>query len=247
MDYKKYLFSYFIICFIVLSGIVVFYMSCKSKSPTETNALSNDTLETQGVNNTTQTTTSSSTTSTIKPGNAPTNTTTLITSRNLTTTSTSTTSTSTSTTSTSTTSRNAPLLQWCTFYVRFHRAGGSAEYYVDNGDVITEHWDYGTLWIYPKIKNVGTDPAENVSISIQNITKNTHRNIVHIYKGIILYNTTLLGTIPHDGTCVVNIGVPLAVKWGDPQRAQIGDECKITVIESFSHKTFSLKFRYIGD
>jgi len=74
-------------------------LSCKSKSPTDATGASNDALATQSANNTTQTTTSSSTTTTVRPGQSPTNTTTLITSRTLTTTSTSTSTTSTTTTS----------------------------------------------------------------------------------------------------------------------------------------------------
>jgi hypothetical protein len=95
-------FYYFLFTFILILGILAFYSSCKSRSPTDANVCSNDAL---GAQSTTQTTTSSSTTTSVKPGQSPTNTTTLITSRNLTTTSTRTTTFSSSTTSTTTTSR----------------------------------------------------------------------------------------------------------------------------------------------
>ena len=88
---------YFVLFLIILIAIFAFYLSCKSKSPTEATSALNDQISVQSTNNTT---TSSSTTTTVKPGQSPTNTTTLITSRTLTTTSTSTTSTSTSTTTT---------------------------------------------------------------------------------------------------------------------------------------------------
>jgi hypothetical protein len=74
---------FFITAIIILSGILLFYMSCKSKSPTESSASLPNLVASQNTNNTT---TSSSTTTTSIPANTPTSTTTLITSRSLTTT-----------------------------------------------------------------------------------------------------------------------------------------------------------------
>ncbi len=100
---KNRAYHYVVFILIILSGIVLFYLSCKSKSPTEATSALHNQVASQSTNNTT---TSSSTTTTVKPGNSPTNTTTLITSRTLT--STSSTTSSTSTTSTSTTTSRQP-------------------------------------------------------------------------------------------------------------------------------------------
>jgi hypothetical protein len=74
---------YFLSAIIILSGILIFYLSCKSKSPTEAYSSLQNQVAVQSTNNTT---TSSSTTTSVRPGNTPTSTTTLITSRSLTTT-----------------------------------------------------------------------------------------------------------------------------------------------------------------
>jgi hypothetical protein len=95
---KRKAYYYFVLFLIILFGIFAFYLSCKSKSPTEATSALHNQVFAQSTNNTT---TSSSTTTTSRPGSFPTNTTTIITSRTLTTTSTSTTSTTTSTTTTS--------------------------------------------------------------------------------------------------------------------------------------------------
>jgi len=91
---KTKAFSYFVLCSILLLSVLAFYLSCKSKSPTEANTPLGETRATRGANRTAQTTTSSSTTTTIKPLSSAAISTTIITSRNLTTTSTSTTTTS---------------------------------------------------------------------------------------------------------------------------------------------------------
>jgi hypothetical protein len=95
-SFPKERFYYFVLFLIILIGIFAFYLSCKSKSPTEATSALHNQVFAQSTNNTT---TSSSTTTTSRPGSSPANTTTLITSRTLTTTSTTTTSTSTTTTS----------------------------------------------------------------------------------------------------------------------------------------------------
>ncbi len=115
---KIKLYYYFVLILIILFAIFAFYLSCKSKSPTEATSALHDQVSAQSTNNTT---TSSSTTTTSRPGSSPTNTTTLITSRTLTTTSTRTTTTSTSIPATSTSSRKTTTttrkqkceLRWC--------------------------------------------------------------------------------------------------------------------------------------
>ena len=69
-------YHYLILIAIIFIGILAFYLSCKSKSPTEATSALNNQIAGQSTNNTT---TSSSTTTTIKANNPPTNTTTLIT------------------------------------------------------------------------------------------------------------------------------------------------------------------------
>jgi hypothetical protein len=206
------IYRYFFIAFILILGILAFYVSCKSKSPTDANAASSDALAAQGAKSTTQTTTSSSTTTSVKPGQSPTNTTTLITSRNLTTTSTRTTTSSSSTTSTTTTSRKptpptttsrkptttVPTtsvgvcnLEWCEVTVTINSdpaivAQHHSYIYVFQGDVVK---------ISLSVKNSGT-AATNASTYAYASPNSSP-------PGSFIYMDTEedLGAIPADNTC----------------------------------------------
>jgi hypothetical protein len=151
-------FIYFALSFIVIVSLLIFYISCKSKSPTEPGSPSHIQIAAQSTNNTS---TSSSTTTTIKPGNSPTNTTTLITSRNLTTT-TSSPSTSTTSIQTTTTTRGYIKLEWCSV-----TANGKE---ISNGDKVyaggPDPFEPVDTIIGISVRNVGNTPAENLKFAL---------------------------------------------------------------------------------
>jgi len=167
-------YSYLVLFSILLLSILAFYLSCKSKSPTEANAPLSENLTGKGANRTAQTTTSSSTTTTVKPGSHRTITTTLITSRNLTTTSTSTTSTSTTTTipGATTSIKLPPDVQFCDIIGVYEWLYGTAynatpvlpgNIVIKNGDTVNV--PHGTcLRVKIFVKNVGGSPAYHVKI-----------------------------------------------------------------------------------
>jgi hypothetical protein len=233
------IYRYFFIAFILVLAILAIYVSCKSKTPTEATSSLPNQISTQSTNNTT---TSSSTTTSVKPGQSPTNTTTLITSRTLTSTSTRTTTSSSSTTSTTTTSRKpttttvaSPLLKWCAFDANWAYGPPPTWFTVNNGDTINECGGMGGFSIYPKIKNVGTAPAENVTVTIQSVTPSPGSYFT------VYDDTAFLGTIPADGACMpVSNNDAILISWGI---ANPGDEAVFTFVESFSNKTFTLTIR----
>ncbi len=181
---------YFILCFILILAVVAFYVSCKSKSPTESTSALNGQVAGQNANSTTQTTTSSSTTTTVKPESSPTNTTTLITSRNLTTTSTSTSTTTSIPTTTTTTKRPTttsignPLLKWCSVTING----------IPRGEVYDIPPNSKKLTIGISIKNVGTAPAKKVAANLY--IEDPSDNIFPVSDGY-----EYLGTIPADNKC----------------------------------------------
>jgi hypothetical protein len=238
-------FHYFLLAFILLLGILAIYVSCKSKSPTEATSSLPNQISTQSTNNTT---TSSSTTTSVKPGQSPTNTTTLITSRYLTTTSTRTTTSSSSTTSTTTTSRKptitstttsvgSPRLEWCAFDVESYDGTIWIWFTVNNGDIIDECRGEIVFALFFKMKNVGTAPAENVTVTIQSVTPSPGSYFT------VYDDTAFLGTIPADGACMPLSNNEIIISWGLPNPTMPGDQAVFTFVESFSNKTFTLTIR----
>lgn len=238
---KRYIFcKYVIFCFILLLGILAFYLSCKSKSPTESTSALNGQLAGQNANNTTQTTTSSSITTTVKPGSSPPNTTTLITSRTLTSTSTRTTTTATSTTSTTTTSRKVTTtttrrptnLLWCSFHVM---DWNGREYDVNDGDTIPGSAVSITKF-YPRVQNVGTNPIANVTVTLRRVTTNPSFPVT------ITDNSAILWAIQNDGICVPIYNASndcITIEWGFQDPVPTGSECTVTFRESYSGRRFS--------
>jgi hypothetical protein len=226
------IYRYFFIAFILILAILAIYVSCKSKSPTDANAASNDALAAQGAQNTTQTTTSSSTTTSVKPGQSPTNTTTLITSRTLTSTSTRTTTTSSSTTSTTTTSRKTTTtipttvpttsvgacdLEWCEVTVT-----------INDGPPITFQEYGGTYTVSPgdqvkisiSIKNSGTANSIN-SHGIARYFGNPPLSFIDVD------HYEYLGKIPANNKCYT---WPNALQINVSGSASPGDYCAITIM-----------------
>jgi cytoskeletal protein RodZ len=165
---------YFTLSFIVIVSFLIFYISCKSKSPTDSTSALNGLVANQSTNNTT---TSSSTTTTIKPGNSPPNTTTIITSRNLTTT-TSSISTSTTSSPTTTTSRGYIRLEWCSV-----TANGKE---ISNGDIVgagVSHDPNEPVYtiIGISVRNVGNTPAENLKFTLTQLP--SFMSCAHILDG----------------------------------------------------------------
>jgi len=225
-------YHYLVFIFILLIGILVFYLSCKSQSPTEATSAMNNQIAGQSTNNTT---TSSSTTTTIQANNPPTNTTTLITSRTLTSTSTSTSSTSTSTTTsrpTTTTTIAEPNLQWCSFTVDNYYWGYPKLITKKDRLCGTYEGDPMTLSNFV-MKNRGSIPAENVVISVDKIIGNLN-NIS------ITQANTGPGRIPNSGQCE-----KMQFKGNDSiiiyihSSASISEKWTVWLIESYSQTRFS--------
>lgn len=210
------IYRYFFIAFILLLGISAIYVSCKSKSPTDANAASNDALAAQGAQNTTQTTTSSSTTTSVKPGQSPTNTTTLITSRTLTSTSTRTTTTSSSTTTTSrkptttipttipttvptTIPTTVPTtsvvgnckVEWC--WVKVTINDGTPTEVQNEGGINVNPGDVVKISI--SVKNTGTAATDINTNFVAYAETNPPSSFIYVY------TQEILGAIPADNTC----------------------------------------------
>jgi hypothetical protein len=186
----KNFYTYFVICFILILAVVAFYVSCQSKSPTESAAALHNQVSVQSTNNTT---TSSSTTTTTQPGQSPSSTTTLITSRNLTTTSTSTSTTTsipittTTTKKPTTTSIGTPLLKWCSVTINGTQYANGSRYDT------TDHSKKLTIGVF--IKNRGTALAQKVAANLY-IEESTWEEGFKVYDG-----HEHLGTIPDDKKC----------------------------------------------
>jgi hypothetical protein len=204
------IYGVFIVCFIILSAALVFYLSCQSKSPTDTAVPATESLAARSTKGTTQTTTSSSTTTTIKPVNSASISTTIITSRNLTTTSTSTTTTSTPEVTTSVI--HPPNVKFC--YIigvyKCYSYGASARsakgvkvpasVKIYNGDTV-EVPIYCCLALNFYVHNLGGAPAENVKIIPQNLFKanSINREVAFPVVPIVL---PVIAVLPNDGVCV---------------------------------------------
>jgi hypothetical protein len=211
MDKGKNFYLYLILSLILFIGMVVFYVSCQSKSPTDTAVPATENLTARGTKGTTQTTTSSSTTTTIKPLNSASISTTIITSRNLTTTSTSTTTTSTPEVTTSVI--HPPNVRFCYiigFLTRMFDDIGTrsakklvtprkqVKFYIYNGDTVYVPYAYHfSFELY--VHNVGSAPAENVKIIFKVFYK-AYSIKTEIAGGSIEFPE--IAVLPNDGVCV---------------------------------------------
>lgn len=222
---------YVLLIFILIMGILAFYLSCKAKSPTEATSALNNQIAGQSTNNTT---TSSSTTTTIQANNPPTNTTTLITSRYLTSTSTSTSSTSSSTTTsrpTTTTTIVEPNLEWCSFtYIT--ACTQVPEIIRKRGEFLC-CYDDDYMYIYNFVmRNRRSVPAENVSISIDKI-------IGDLSKIKVIQANMGPGTIPNTGQCE-------KVQFKGNDRIQLetsaypGEQWTVWLIENYTQTRFKI-------
>jgi hypothetical protein len=208
MNKGKNFYIYLILGFVLFIGMVVFYVSCQSKSPTDTAVPATESLAARGTKGTTQTTTSSSTTTTIKPLNSASISTTIITSRNLTTTSTSTTTTSTPEVTTSVI--HPPNVKFCYIigvFTNWLDGIGTrsakdmkvlAPVKIYNGDTVYVPWAY-CLSLNFYVHNLGGAPAENVKIIPQNIfTTNSIKTEIAV--GPIEF--PVIAVLDNDGICV---------------------------------------------
>jgi hypothetical protein len=215
-------YHYFLLTFILFLGIISLYLSCKSKSPIEPTSSLHNQISTQSTNNTT---TSSSTTTSVNPGQSPTNTTTLITSRNLTTTSTTTSSTSTTSTSTTTirptttiptTSVGVCNLQWCKVSIS-----------INNGEPITFKEYGGTYTLYP-----GDEVKISISIKNSGTANSINSNAMLVWFGIppTSFNSPdyseILGIIPANSKCNTWSN---ALQIDVSESASPGDTCTVEI------------------
>jgi hypothetical protein len=170
MNKGKYFYLYLILSLILFIGSIVFYVSCQSKSPTDTAVPATESLAARGTKGTTQTTTSSSTTTTIKPLNSASISTTIITSRNLTTTST---TTSVPSTTTTVSVNLAPDVRFCYVIGNYKRENipflGAktivlpTQVTIYNGDTVYIPFGYSlNLDVY--VQNIGGSPAAHVKV-----------------------------------------------------------------------------------
>jgi hypothetical protein len=228
---------YFFIAIIIFSGILIFYLSCESKSPTESTSSLHKQVAVQSTNNST---TSSSTTTSVKPGNTPTNTTTLITSRTLTTTSTSTTtSTTTSVPTATTTSTAKPTttiasanIKWCNF------EGGSNlnwGYYPHCGDTYTLRSGEHQFCFDPQLINNGQAPAQDVRVILKNVIVSGGFDVT------VAQDRAFFGTIPVDIWCT--FGWPSISFGWNPADASSGDTITFVFVETYSRSKCTFTFR----
>jgi hypothetical protein len=198
-------YSYFILCFILLIGILIFYLSCESKSPTDVTAPSTETLAARSTKGTTQTTTSSSTTTTIKPLNPAAASSTIVTSRNLTTTTIGAVQTTTTTVS------QLPDVQFCDIMVLYEKqniyglnAKGAPppedlphKIFVKNGGTIKIPIQGYCVKIYIRVKNVGGAPANNVKIILEDLLLNRSFD----RRATNFFELPVIHTLPNDSYC----------------------------------------------
>lgn len=136
----------------------------------------------------------------------------------------------------------APLLKWCFIDGLDFGTAPNIEFKVNNGDIIDECRRARGFIFYPRMKNVGTAPAENVTVTLQSWTKNTNHEMIFVSDA-----TSFLGTIPADGTCVPVDDIDfIYILWcatAPVYPVLPGDEAVLTFVESFSNKTFTLTIR----
>jgi len=90
--------------------------------------------------------------------------------------------------------------------------------------------------VYPKMKNVGTAPAENVTVTLISVVKSRE----DIYFNLI-DNSAFLGTIPANRACV-SASNSDKISFAFPDIFS-GDQLVLTFQESFSNKTFTFTIR----
>lgn len=172
--HNKNITTYFIFASLIVLCIIGFYVSCKSKSPTEIQAANSSNLSAQRTNNA-QRPTTTTTTITARPMNAANMSTTIITSRFLTTTTTSsTTTTTTSIPGLATTSiqEPRPYILWCAYDI-WILPPFIEKYIADDGTLnIDIPIGFAIIVIWPGIRNAGDIPAENVNVRCLSVTAN---------------------------------------------------------------------------
>jgi hypothetical protein len=203
--HNKNITTYFVFAFLTVLCIIGFYISCKSKSPTEIQAVNNSNLSAQRTNNAQRPTT---TTTTIKarPMNAANMSTTIVTSRFLTTTTTS--STTTTTTSipgpiTTSIQEPRPYILWCPYDSLIGIPPETILYkYIKENATLRLNLPEGiaVVFIGPNIRNAGDIPAENVYVRCLSVTANPPhpswaRPFYDAYNGTFAY-------IDNDNNCV---------------------------------------------
>jgi hypothetical protein len=226
---------YFFIAIIIFSGILILYLSCKSKSPTESASSLHKQVAAQSTNNTT---TSPSTTTSVRPGNTPTNTTTLITSRTLTTTSTSTTTiTTTSIPTATTTSTLKPTttvasanIEWCNF------EGGSNlfwAYYPNCGNTFTIRSGEYQFWFEPQLINNGEAPAQDVQVILKDVIVSGGFSVT------VVQDRAFFGTIPVETRWCTHSFPSINIEW-NPADASSGDTITLVFVETYSRSKCTL-------
>ncbi len=230
--------AYFFFIAIIILGILIFYLSCESKSPTEPASSLHKQVAVQSTNNTT---TSSSTTTSVRPGNTPTNTTTLITSRTLTTTSTSTTTTTTTSIPTATTTSTlkptttiaSANIEWCNF------EGGSnlgRGYYKNCGDTFTIRSGEYQFWFEPQLINIGEAPAQDVRVILKNVI------VSGGFPVTVSQDRAFFGTIPVETRWCDHSDPAIAFEW-NPADASSGDTITLVFVETYSRSKCTLTIR----
>jgi hypothetical protein len=228
-------FYYFFIAIIILSGILILYLSCESKSPTEPVSSLHKQVAAQSTNNTT---TSSSTTTSVRPGNTTTNTTTLITSRTLTTTSTSTTSTTTTSIPTSTTTSTAKStttvasanIEWCNFEGGSNLGWG---YYPNCNTTFTIRSGEYQFWFEPQLMNNGQAPAQDVRVILKNVI------VSGGFPVTVVRDRAFFGTIPVETRWCDHSDPSIAIQW-NPDDASSGDTITLVFVETYSRSKCTL-------
>jgi hypothetical protein len=229
---------YFFIAIIIFSGILIFYLSCESKSPTESASSLNNQVAVQSTNNST---TSSSTTTSVRPGNTPTNTTTLITSRTLTTTSTSTTTTTTTSIPTATTTSTAKPtttiasanIKWCNFEGASNLAWA---YYKNCGDIFTILSGEYEFWFEPQLINNGEAPAQDVQVILKNVI------VSGGFPVTVSQDRAFFGTIPVETRWCAHSFPSIEIEW-NPDDASSGDTITLVFVETYSRSKCTLTIR----
>jgi hypothetical protein len=207
--HNKNIAAYFVFASLIVLCIIGFYISCKSKSPTEIQAVNNSNLSAQRTNNAQRPTT---TTTTIKarPMNAANMSTTIITSRFLTTTTTSSTTTTTTSIPTTSIQEPRPYIRWCPYdsWIVIPPATMLYKYIKENATLRLDLPEgIAFVFIWPNIKNAGEIPAENVKVRCLSVTANPPlpawaKPFYQAYNGTFPF-------IDNDHNCVLDDGILL--------------------------------------
>jgi hypothetical protein len=94
----------------------------------------------------------------------------------------------------------------------------------------------GFFNLYPKMKNIGTAAAENVTVTLISVVK-SREDIIFNH----IDDSAFLGTIPADRACV-SASNGDKISFAFPEIFS-GDQLILTFQESFSNKTFTITFR----